>query len=927
MATKNKIYGQQRTFLLLFLVLFTGVNAWFAENLYMSLLQGVCSILLGYYTGKAASDRNLATDLVLLSTAILLPVVFSVWVGNDTPIWLFSMVTVFQCICLISNRKLRYFYITLCIASGIGCSLIQNSPESYIAGQAAILIVFSFISEQTIVYLIRAQEALQRSFNETLKMGQEMEETRSFQRRLLDGTHYALIATDTAGIITEFNQSASQLLGYTADELTGRQTPLLFFDEHELAEKTAELNARYHAGITPGFQTIVYRSRIGLPNNSEWIFCTRQGSSVRVMFSVSLLKDRNGKTTGYIGIAEDITEKRRLEEQQHTAEAIIANSPSVLLKWKPDRWTIQYVSANIIHLLGYHSIDFTNGKIRYVNLILAEDLPAVLAQTTHKLNSGADKLNIEYRMKHCKGEVIWVEQQAFVKRNEQGGVEYLEGIITDITKKKKVEEELKASDLRYVLAAKGTAAGLWDWFDLSSNRQWWSPRFYELLGYTEDEMPACLESFRKILHPEDREHMLAELDNHFRNDAPFNIEYRLKTKSGGFKWFQGTGQAHRNEKGEPVRMVGSIIDIDHKKNNETLLKKSEERFRLLIESARDIFYNTDENGRFTYANEVAVAITGYEMSEIIGMKYIDLIREDYRTRAGMFYTNQVRNKIELTYFEFPIRTKFGQLKWIGQNVQMLYEDGVFRGIQAVARDITDLRLAQQQLHEYTRTLERANKELDEFAHAVSHDLRAPLKGMADLAGQIRLRQESWLTHETRNDFQLLINRLHRMEHFINGLLQYSRVGRKKTKTEHINVRELVHELIRSLPIPGRFEVTEDVEDITLETDAASLSQVLRHLISNAVNHHNNINPRISVQCMRQESKLVFSVNDNGPGIESRHHARIFKLLQTIGPQDHTQHTGIGLAIARKILERRKEAIVLESEPGKGSKFSFTWSIT
>ncbi|SNC74884.1 His Kinase A (phospho-acceptor) domain-containing protein [Hymenobacter gelipurpurascens] len=222
-------------------------------------------------------------------------------------------------------------------------------------------------------------------------------------------------------------------------------------------------------------------------------------------------------------------------------------------------------------------------------------------------------------------------------------------------------------------------------------------------------------------------------------------------------------------------------------------------------------------------------------------------------------------------------------------------------------------------------LERRNQELDQFAYVVSHDLKAPLRGIETASRWIEEDMGRELPEHIREFLLLMRTRVGRMENLISGILELARVGRTKQAEERVNVRELLQEILDSLAPPEGFKVELPSYLPTITTNRVQLQQVFSNLISNALKyHHQPEQGLIRIGCREERGQFMFSVQDNGPGISPEYHERIFVIFQTLTERDTLESTGVGLAIVKKIVERRGGTIRVESAEGQGATFLFTW---
>jgi len=222
------------------------------------------------------------------------------------------------------------------------------------------------------------------------------------------------------------------------------------------------------------------------------------------------------------------------------------------------------------------------------------------------------------------------------------------------------------------------------------------------------------------------------------------------------------------------------------------------------------------------------------------------------------------------------------------------------------------------------TLEKANKELDQFAYIVSHDLKAPLRAIASLAEWIEEDTKDKISDESRKNLTLLKGRVLRMEALIHGILSYAKAGKIKCESKIIDLNLLLNDIIDSLNPPSYFQVNIQNNLPSIETEQTKLFQVFSNLISNAIKYNDKVVGNIKINYYEKEGVCQFSVEDNGPGIEKEYHSRVFMIFQTLSARDEFESTGIGLSIVKKIIEEQAGKIWIESEINKFTRFNFSW---
>jgi len=284
-------------------------------------------------------------------------------------------------------------------------------------------------------------------------------------------------------------------------------------------------------------------------------------------------------------------------------------------------------------------------------------------------------------------------------RDSNGRITGLLGSGLDITDRQLAEDKLRKSEQRYELAIAGTTDGLWDW-NLQTNEVHYSPRFKELLGYEGSEFDHTLDSWANLLHPDDRDRIFQAVEFHHKHQSPYDVEYRLKTKSGDYRWFRARGKSIWDADGQPIRMAGSTQDITEQKQAEMDTRESEERFRQVAENITEVFWLTDwEKKELLYVSPNYEKVFGrtVESLQLDRRSWLAALVHEDRDRVGRAFKNAAEAGV-FVEDEYRIIRPDGSERWIRDRAYPVRNDAgeVYR-IVGVAEDVTDRKIAQREL--------------------------------------------------------------------------------------------------------------------------------------------------------------------------------------------------------------------------------------
>jgi PAS domain S-box-containing protein len=494
---------------------------------------------------------------------------------------------------------------------------------------------------------------------------------------------------------------------------------------------------------------------------------------------------------------------------------------------------------------------------------------------------------------------------------------YFVSISRDITPRMRAEEALKESEAKYrdLFTSMEESFELMelvykdgkpvDYIFLDVNPAWEKMtglrkdqvvrrRASEAVGSVESYWPEALEQAIKTGEPVHMENYGAALD----------------------KWYSVNVWKH-SEKTCGV----TITDITERKKAEVALRENREDLNRAQEVARTGSWRLDVN-----RNEL---LWSDENHRIFGIpKGVPL---SYQTFLGVVHPED-REYVDRKWnaaiggepYDIEHRIVVGdEVMWVREKAELEFKDGVLQGGFGTTQDITEIKRSQYQLEEYSKKLERSNAELQQFAYIASHDLQEPLRMIVGHLGLLEKKLADRIDENTRQNFELAIDGGVRMKSLIDDLLEYSRIDSRAKPFATVEMNKVVEKAVKNLSETmkeaGAKLVVHPLPSVW--ADESQMVQLMQNLLGNAVKFHGKEKPRIEVSYLALNGEVIFSVKDNGIGLNMLYADRIFQMFERLDSKQ--PGTGIGLSISRKIVERHSGRIWVESEEGKGATFFFS----
>lgn len=364
------------------------------------------------------------------------------------------------------------------------------------------------------------------------------------------------------------------------------------------------------------------------------------------------------------------------------------------------------------------------------------------------------------------------------------------------------------------------------------------------------------------------------------------------------------------------------LEIERRKKVELSLRRSDYKYRTLLKNIPQKIFYKDLNSVYVLCNESYAADLGIRPDDIKGKTDYDLhpkqLAEKYITDDRRIIESGKGEILEERY------THDGKELFVYTSKSPVRdEDGNVVGIFGIFWDITDKKLAELRQTQLLTQLEKANKELNEFVYIMSHDLKTPLRGINTLVDWVSTDYADKFDQEGKEKINLLLSRVKRMYSLLDGILQYTEVGRLKEEKKLVNLNTLVPDIINMIEHPENITITIEDELPVIECEEKRITHIFRNLVNNAVKYMDKPQGHIKIGCVEENNFWNFSVSDNGPGIEERYFEKIFQLFQTLAPRDEIESAGVGLTVVKKTVEMYGGRIWVESKVGQGSTFFFT----
>lgn len=766
---------------------------------------------------------------------------------------------------------------------------------------------------------------------------------RSSEQRLatiLGSIADGVIATDSAGRIERLNAAAERLTGWRKSEALGQPVDKVFRVADEVAGASGagpEPTAAPGAGLA---KARVLRDRAG----REYV----------IRDSEAPILDAAGSADGFVHVFQDTTTTHELELGRQRAEATLQRQfeqLTTLIRQSPLGMYLVDADMRMRHVnpVALRSFAGIPGGVEgrdfeeVTRIVWPEPFASELLRIVrHTLYTGeayeqpeliqprADRKSTEY--------LAWRVDRIAQADGRHAVVCYFSDISRPVQAREALalsNAELSRANERLQLVQEAAEIGYWDW-DLGSGGFTCSERCARLLGVAPGTAMSY-EGFIERAHPEDRQRVDAAVRRSLQDRQLFTVEMRVPLPDR-VHWIVVRGRAAYSPQGHPVRMLGMALDVSDLREAEESVRQAERHYRQVLEALPLLVWTCSSEGKARFLSPQWLRYTGGTLEDSQDLGWARYVHADDRERLLRLWSGCLASGQSFDT-EVRIRGADGVFRWFKQRaVPLRRPDGTVQEWFGTSTEISDLiearetiRAANAQLEqrvmERTRALEDANGELEAYARTIAHDLRAPLRNIQGYATALLEDDGERLSADGAQYATRMSESAVRMDGLIQDLLAYSRLARTDIILEPVDLDALVRRVLADLEaeVQSRRACVHVAGRLPIALgNRLVLSQVIENLLANALKFvgPGPSAPRVTITAQAPDERhIVLTVADQGIGIAREHQERIFRVFERLHGSETYPGTGIGLAIVRKGVERLGGRVWVESEAGRGARFS------
>ncbi len=745
-------------------------------------------------------------------------------------------------------------------------------------------------------------------------------------------------------VVTDVNNSYETLVGLSEEEVIGRKASDIYgMDKPPYLDIYSRVAS---TGVSEKFKTYYE------PLNKH--------------FSISVVSpDKNSFATVFEDISSRIEYERKLHKSEEKYRNIINNLQDGFIRINT-AGKIVMVSPSAAMMHGYSSSETMQGV--EVKTLFSDKKQ--LSGIIHLLNKNGEVKNLESTLTKLDGGSFYASLNCQYHLGEHGQKKGIDLFVKDITEQKQTEADLEKSRNNLSEAQRIAHIGSWEW-NVETDELDWSDELYSIFNLDKKHYTPTMKSFFKYLHPDDREFVSKKFNTIVLEKEKVKYDFKIVLNNGSTRILTALAEVtDQDQAGNAKKIMGIYQDV-------TEIKLAEQEIltgKNVIEAINNVFQES-----LTTESEKEVVMKCLEVAEDLTESEFGFLGEinkkgrlDDRALSPPGCSRcQTENATELlkdmeivSYWGRTIKESRSQLvndpksdpdskglpkghppinnflgvplkkgaKTIGMialaNKKGGYTHRDKKNIETLSVAFVEVLMrkkAEVEIINHMKRLAQSNKELEQFAYITSHDLREPLRMITSFLQLLQRRYEDKLDEDANEFIEFAVAGAKRLDNMTNDLLSYSRIASSKRQIKLVNFEEVLNETLQNLRIPieeNKAIITHEPLP-TIKGDAKLKVQLFQNIIGNALKYRSEKTPEIHISAKKENDHYIFSIKDNGIGMSKEHLKKIFTIFQRLHTHEEYEGTGIGLAIAQKIVHQQGGTIWAKSEPGKGSTFYFT----